>query len=96
MRLAWLVLAVAALLVGPLAFAQNPGDLSKQGEQVFNRSCATGYCHGLQGVAAGAPRLAARGFDQGYIDKTGARTRRCDHQSQFQFTPRIRACRKGL
>jgi mono/diheme cytochrome c family protein len=73
MRPAWLVLASAALLVGPLGFAQSPEDLSKQGEQVFNRSCATGYCHGIQGTAAGAPRLAGRGFDQAYIDNTVAR-----------------------
>ena len=73
MRPAWLVLAVAALLEGPLGLAQSPEDLTKQGEQVFNRSCATGYCHGLHGVAAGAPRLAARGFDQAYIDSTVAR-----------------------
>ncbi len=73
MRPAWFVLAIAALLEGPLGLAQSPEDVTKQGEQVFNRSCATGYCHGLQGVAAGAPRLAARGFDQAYIDNTVAR-----------------------
>jgi mono/diheme cytochrome c family protein len=73
MRPAWLVLAVAALLEGPLGLAQSPEEVTKQGEQVFNRSCATGYCHGLQGIAAGAPRLAARGFDQAYIDNTVAR-----------------------
>jgi mono/diheme cytochrome c family protein len=73
MRPAWWVLAIAALLEVPLGLAQNPEDVVKQGEQVFNRSCATGYCHGLQGVAAGAPRLAGRGFDQAYIDNTVAR-----------------------
>jgi hypothetical protein len=57
MRPACLVLAVAALLEVPLGLAQSPEDLSKQGEQVFNRSCATGYCRGLQGIAAGAPPL---------------------------------------
>jgi mono/diheme cytochrome c family protein len=73
MRLAWFVLVIAALLESSPGFAQSPEDLNKQGERVFNRSCATGYCHGLQGVAAGAPRLAARGFDQAYIDNTVAR-----------------------
>jgi mono/diheme cytochrome c family protein len=73
MRLAWFGLASVALLAGPLGLAQSPEDLAKQGEQVFNRSCATGYCHGVKGVAAGAPRLAARGFDQAYIDTTVAR-----------------------
>jgi mono/diheme cytochrome c family protein len=70
---AWLVLAVAALLEVPLGLAQNTEDLIKHGEQVFNRSCATGYCHGQKGVAAGAPRLAARGFDQAYIENTISR-----------------------
>ena len=73
MSRAWFVLGLAALLEVPLGLAQNTEDLIKHGEQVFNRSCATGYCHGLQGVAAGAPRLAARGFDQAYIDNTVAR-----------------------
>jgi mono/diheme cytochrome c family protein len=40
------------------------------GEKVFAQSCATGYCHGVRGAAAGAPRLAARGFDQAYITST--------------------------
>lgn len=39
----------------------------KQGEQIFATTCATGYCHGARGVAGGAPRLAARGFDAAYI-----------------------------
>jgi mono/diheme cytochrome c family protein len=40
------------------------------GEKVFAQSCATGYCHGAGGAPAGAPRLAGRGFDQGYITNT--------------------------
>lgn len=40
------------------------------GEKVFAQSCATGYCHGARGTAAGAPRLAGRGFDQAYITNT--------------------------
>jgi len=47
-----------------LGWAQNSG------EKVFAQSCATGYCHGARGVAAGAPRLAGRGFDQTYITNT--------------------------
>jgi len=73
MRSTWFVPAVAALLDGSPGLAQSPEHLSKQGEQVFNRSCATGYCHGPQGAAPGAPRLAARGVDQAYIDNTVAR-----------------------
>ena len=62
MKRAALVLAVAALASGQ--------DVLKQGETVFNKSCATGYCHGARGANGGAPRLAARGFDQAFINNT--------------------------
>jgi mono/diheme cytochrome c family protein len=55
------------------ASAQNLSDVLKQGEAVFNKSCATGYCHGARGANGGAPRLAARGFDQNFIDNTVTR-----------------------
>jgi mono/diheme cytochrome c family protein len=42
-------------------------DVPKRGEQVFAKSCATGYCHGVRGGPSGAPRLAGRGFNQAYI-----------------------------
>jgi mono/diheme cytochrome c family protein len=45
-------------------------DLVKQGEAVFSKSCATGYCHGARGTNGGAPRLAARGFDRPFIANT--------------------------
>src|ERR1700730_16699429 len=48
--------------------AQNLTDVLKQGEQVFAKSCATGYCHGIGGGPSSAPRLAGRGFDQAYIN----------------------------
>jgi hypothetical protein len=42
----------------------------QQGKEIFDKSCATGYCHGPGGLTAGgAPRLAARGFDEAYIDR---------------------------
>jgi mono/diheme cytochrome c family protein len=44
--------------------------LAQQGEKIFNQTCATGYCHGAKGATGGAPRLAARGFDQTYITTT--------------------------
>jgi mono/diheme cytochrome c family protein len=55
-----------------LAFiALSPGqDIVEQGEAVFTKSCATGYCHGARGTTGGAPRLAARGFDQAFIRTT--------------------------
>lgn len=40
---------------------------AQRGQAVFARTCASGYCHGAQGAGGGAPRLAARGFDQAYI-----------------------------
>jgi mono/diheme cytochrome c family protein len=55
------------------AVAQSREDVLRQGEHVFNQTCATGYCHGIKGIAAGAPRLAARGFDQEYINNSVAR-----------------------
>ena len=61
------------LLLPVLGWGQNLQNVLKQGEQVFNKSCATGYCHGPKGVPAGAPRLAGRGFDQAYIGAVTAR-----------------------
>jgi mono/diheme cytochrome c family protein len=63
-------LAFLALMWPALAWSQNTQDVLKQGEQVFNMRCATGYCHGARGTPAGAPRLAARGFDQAFISDT--------------------------
>lgn len=54
--------------------AQSLQDVLQRGEEVFGKTCAAGYCHGSKGaVAAGAPRLAARGFTQAYIANTIAR-----------------------
>jgi mono/diheme cytochrome c family protein len=53
-------------LIPAMAFAQ---DVVSRGADIFNKSCATGYCHGLKGASGGAPRLASRGFDQAYITK---------------------------
>jgi len=63
--------AVLALAVS--CSAQNVADVVKQGEQVFAKTCATGYCHGVRGASSGAPRLAGRGFDQAYIANLVAR-----------------------
>jgi mono/diheme cytochrome c family protein len=56
-----------SILIPAIALAQT------QGEKIFNQTCATGYCHGSKGVTGGAPRLAARGFDQAYINTIIAR-----------------------
>ena len=65
---AWCLIAA-----GTLASAQNLPDILKQGEKVFNQTCATGYCHGVKGAAGAAPRLAARGFDQAFVINTVTR-----------------------
>lgn len=62
MKSAWLWLMIPAL-----------GWSQSTGEKVFAQSCATGYCHGVRGTPAGAPRLAGRGFEQSYITNTIAR-----------------------
>jgi len=59
----------AAFALAASCAAQNVADVVKQGEAVFSKTCATGYCHGVRGGPSGAPRLAARGFDQAYIAK---------------------------
>lgn len=63
---------ICLAMLAACAFSQESPDLAR-GAQVFNKSCATGYCHGAKGVAAGAPRLAARGFDLAFINTTVAR-----------------------
>lgn len=65
-QLKW-IFATSALALS--CQAQNVANVVKQGEAVFSKTCATGYCHGIRGGPSGAPRLAARGFDQAYINK---------------------------
>jgi mono/diheme cytochrome c family protein len=66
-------LGAAALVLALSCPAQNPApnlsDVLKQGEQVFAKTCATGYCHGVRGGPSAAPRLAGRGFDQAHINR---------------------------
>jgi mono/diheme cytochrome c family protein len=57
---------VLALLFA-LALSCAAQNVAKRGEEVFAKSCATGYCHGVRGASSGAPRLAGRGFNQTYI-----------------------------
>lgn len=59
------ILAVSVSL--PLLAAPDEAALPGRGEEVYRTTCATGYCHGPDGALAGAPRLAARGFDAAYI-----------------------------
>jgi len=55
------------MLAAGLASAQGVQELVTQGAEVYAKSCATGYCHGVKGAVGGAPRLASRGFDETYI-----------------------------
>lgn len=56
-----------------LALSCAAQSADKRGEQVFAKSCATGYCHGVRGQSSGAPRLAGRGFNQAYINNVVTR-----------------------
>ncbi len=73
MKRAWWLMMVPALAQAQNIQVQSIQDVLKQGEEVFSKSCAVGYCHGPKGTGGGAPRLAARGFDQAYIGNTVAR-----------------------
>jgi mono/diheme cytochrome c family protein len=55
-----------------LALSCAAQNVTKRGEEVFAKTCATGYCHGVRGQSSGAPRLAGRGFNQAYITKVVA------------------------
>lgn len=59
----------AFFLFAAMMYAQGNSPVAR-GLEVFNKSCATGYCHGVKGAPAGAPRLAARGFDDAYVSQT--------------------------
>lgn len=63
-------LLMASLLLAVSCWAQSP---TRRGEEVFAKSCATGYCHGVRGASGGAPRLAGRGFNQAYINNVVTR-----------------------
>ena len=56
-----------------IAQAQNLPDVLKQGQDVFSRTCSNSYCHGPSGAGGGAPRIAARGFEQAYINNVVTR-----------------------
>jgi len=64
--------AIAAIMLFPLfANAQGltPEQTLKHGADIFAQTCTQSYCHGANGVAGGAPRLAKRGFTSDYIEK---------------------------
>src|SRR5436190_24191546 len=60
----------AGILACSFVFSASAQDLTTRGADVYVKTCATGYCHGVKGAGGGAPRLASRGFDQAYISRT--------------------------
>jgi mono/diheme cytochrome c family protein len=56
-----------------MALACSAQKATQRGEQVFAKTCATGYCHGVKGQSSGAPRLAGRGLTQAFINITVTR-----------------------
>jgi mono/diheme cytochrome c family protein len=63
----------ALLLLAASLGAQDLAAVLKQGEEVFAKTCSSGYCHGGRGAGGGAPRLSGRGFDQGFLNGLVAR-----------------------
>jgi mono/diheme cytochrome c family protein len=51
-------------------FLVSHAALAQSGSEVFARTCGSSYCHGSRGSGAGAPRLAARGFDRPFLTET--------------------------
>jgi mono/diheme cytochrome c family protein len=58
------------LVMQLLVWSQDLRRVLTQGQEVFDKTCATGYCHGQRGTAGSAPGLAARGFDQDFLTNT--------------------------
>ena len=56
------MMRLAAILAAPaLLCAQSP--LVKRGAEIFRTTCGVTYCHGAEGTAGRAPRLAGRAFN---------------------------------
>jgi len=66
------IIALCSLGLASLARAQfgpqTTEEAVRHGAEVFAATC-TGYCHGMNGEAGGAPRLVGRGFDVEYINR---------------------------
>ncbi len=45
-------------------------ELVKQGSDLYSKSCAVGYCHGLEGRTFGAPQLRERDWDPRQLSET--------------------------
>ena len=67
-RAALVIIAAATWTLNPSG--QDAPDVLKRGEEIYNVNCATAYCHGPKGGFAGAPRLAARGFEAEFLNAT--------------------------
>jgi mono/diheme cytochrome c family protein len=58
------MIRLAVILAAP-AFLQAQSPLVKRGAEIFRSTCAVAYCHGAEGTAGRAPRLAGRAFNPG-------------------------------
>ena len=47
------LIVLIALALAAVSSAQIPANIVTQGEQVFAKSCATSYCHGVKGGEIG-------------------------------------------
>lgn len=57
------------LILLPLAAAIAQMTPVEEGSALVKQRCSVGYCHGLEGRAGRAPRLANRGFERDYLYK---------------------------
>jgi mono/diheme cytochrome c family protein len=55
---------LAVILAAP-ALLQAQSQLVKRGAEIFRTTCAVPYCHGAEGTAGRAPKLAGRAFIAG-------------------------------
>ena len=64
------ILLVCGLSVGLVQARSAISAQALEGKQVFETSCAVGYCHGLDGRAGKGPRLRDKAWSRSYLYKT--------------------------
>lgn len=65
-----IVLVVSSLSAQNQAIDLENTAVVEQGRNLYSKSCAVGYCHGLEGRAFGAPRLRGRDWDPRQLSET--------------------------
>ncbi len=56
-----------SLILLALPILAHAQDIFTQGEQVFRKTCAQGYCHGTGGTQGRAPKLIGRNFESDFV-----------------------------